>query len=246
MRNLKREIHISGLDDVVNTEEAKEANLRDKKQLNELELEWNGYDDNSEDEIVNDERVLEGLQSHTNLKKLLIKSYGGLSFPSWIGHLFNLTSITFSDCRKCEHLLPPDGHLLYLRELTLSECPKLQVFPKANLLPALTMLDISDCENLSALPMLSSLCDLKLGRCGENLFGSLAPNLTSLSILTITKFKRLGLLPCGFLLPLTALQRLNIECCDKLRHWPKFLLQELPSLQHLKIYDCFNLKSLKN
>ncbi|XP_077237363.1 uncharacterized protein LOC143879048 [Tasmannia lanceolata] len=154
------------LDDVVNTEEAKEANLRDKKQLNELELEWNGYDDNSEDEIVNDERVLEGLQSHTNLKKLLIKSYGGLSFPSWIGHLFNLTSITFSDCRKCEHLLPPDGHLLYLRELTLSECPKLQVFPKANLLPALTMLDISDCENLSALPMLSSLCDLKLGRCG--------------------------------------------------------------------------------
>ncbi|XP_077239377.1 putative disease resistance protein RGA3 isoform X2 [Tasmannia lanceolata] len=246
MRNIKGKIHISGLKNVQNIEEAKEANLKDKKYLDELVLEWDG-DDNSEDGMVNDETVLEGLQPHTNLKNLQIFAYGGVSFPSWIGHLFNLTSITFEDCRKCERLLPLDIHLPSLRELTLRLCPKLEAFPEANPLPALTKLEIIGCEKLSTLPLLSSLCDLRLGRCGEKLLSSSVPCLTSLSILTIERFESLRSLPHGLLKPLTALQRLNIGWCDDLKYWStEGWLQDLPSLQHLEIYSCHNLESLAN
>ncbi|XP_077249294.1 putative disease resistance protein At3g14460 [Tasmannia lanceolata] len=242
----QRKIHISGLKNVQNIEEAKEANLKDKKYLDELVLEWDGYD-NSEDGMVNDETVLEGLQPHTNLKNLQIFAYGGVSFPSWIGHLFNLTSITFEDCRKCERLLPPDIHLPSLRELTLRLCPKLEAFPEANPLPALTKLEIIGCEKLSTLPLLSSLCDLRLGRCGEKLLSLSVPCLTSLSILTIERFESLRSLPHGLLKPLTDLQRLNIGWSDDLKCWStEGWLQDLPSLQHLEIYSCHNLESLAN
>ncbi|XP_077237353.1 putative disease resistance protein RGA4 [Tasmannia lanceolata] len=244
MRNIKGGIRISGLKNVQNIEEAKEANLKDKKYLDELVMEWNRYD-NSEDGMVNDETVLEGLQPPANLKKLLINLYGGVSFPSWIGHLFNLTSIAFEYCRKCERLLPPDSHLPYLRELTLKNCPKLEAFPKANLLPALTMLRISECEKLRVLPMLPSLFQLELECCGEKLLCSSVPNLTSLSVLTIRGFESLRSLPHGLLKPLTTLQRLQISQCDDLKCWStEDWLQDLPSLQHLEIYSCRNLESL--
>ncbi|XP_077239473.1 putative disease resistance protein RGA3 isoform X2 [Tasmannia lanceolata] len=67
--NIKGRLQITGLEDVQNIEEAKEANLKDKKYLNELSLEW-VRDDSSQDGRVNDDGVLKGLQPHANLKNL--------------------------------------------------------------------------------------------------------------------------------------------------------------------------------
>ncbi|XP_077237402.1 putative disease resistance protein RGA3 [Tasmannia lanceolata] len=215
MRNIKGRLKISGLEDVQNIEEAKEANLKDKKSLNELSLNW----DSSEDGRVNYDGVLECLQPHANLKELHIKSYGGVSFPSWMSHLSNLTCITIEDCRNCEHLFPLDCQLPSLCNLYLHNCPKLQVLP-ANL-PAVTEFHINGCGELSALPMLPSICDLGLHSCGVKRLLSLKT-------------------PC-----LTSLQRLSIGGCDQLECClEEVSLQDLTSLQHLQIFDCPLLKSL--
>ncbi|XP_077239488.1 uncharacterized protein LOC143880404 [Tasmannia lanceolata] len=218
MRNIKGRLDISGLEDVQNIEAAKEANLKDKKYLNELSLEW-VRDDSSQDGRVTDDGVLEGLQPHANLKKLHIKSYGGVSFPSWMSHLSNLTCITVEDCRNCEHLFPLDCQLPSLCKLTLQNCPKLQVLPAD--LPAVTELHINGCGELSALPRLPSICELKLHSCGVKMLLSLTT-------------------PC-----LISLQRLSIGRCDQLECClEKVSLQDLTSLQELQIFRCPQLKSL--
>ncbi|XP_077237406.1 putative disease resistance protein RGA3 [Tasmannia lanceolata] len=218
MRNIKGRLEISGLEDVQNIEEAKEANLKDKKYLNELSLEW-VRDDSSQDGGVNDDGVLEGLQPHANLKELHIKSYGGVSFPSWMSHLSNLTCFAVEDCRNCEHLFPLDCQLPSLCKLTLQNCPKLQELPAD--LPAVTELHINGCGELSALPRLPSICDLKLHSCGMKMLSSLTT-------------------PC-----LVSLQRLSIGWCDQLECFlEEVSLQDLTSLQHLRIFGCPRLKSL--
>ncbi|XP_077237335.1 putative disease resistance protein RGA3 [Tasmannia lanceolata] len=147
MGNLKGRIHIAGLENGQNIEDAKEANLIDKKYLTELILEW-AREDN-----------------------LLVGKLDRASLQSNMHYL-----------RNCSHLLPPDAELPSLLELILMGCPELKAFPSANLLPALTKLHISGCEKLSALPKLTSVCDLKLGRCGEKLLRSCMLQLRSLSI----------------------------------------------------------------
>ncbi|XP_077239371.1 putative disease resistance protein RGA3 isoform X2 [Tasmannia lanceolata] len=218
LSHIKGRLDISGLEYVQNIEEAKEANLKDKKYLNELGLKWHRYD-RSQDGRVNDDGVLEGLQPHANLKILHIKSYGGVSFPSWMSHLSNLTCITIEDCRNCEHPFPLDCQLPSLCKLTLQNCPKLQELPAD--LPALTELLINGCGELSALPRIPSVCDLKLFRCGVKMLLSLTtPCFTSLERLSITRCDQL-------------------ECCLE-----EVSLQDLTSLQHLKISNCPRLKSL--
>ncbi|XP_077239340.1 putative disease resistance protein RGA3 isoform X1 [Tasmannia lanceolata] len=218
LSNIKGRLHISGLEDVQNIEEAKEANLKDKEYLNELRLQWPRYG-SSQDGRVNDDGVLEGLQPHANLKELNIESYGGVSFPSWMSHLCNLTCITIEDCRNCEHPFPLDCQLPSLCELTLHNCPKLQVLPAD--LPAVTKLNINGCGELSALPRLPSICDLALISCGVKM------------LLRLTT-------PCPI-----SLQRLTIRGCHQLECClEKVSLQDLTSLQHLQISDCPGLKSL--
>ncbi|XP_077239417.1 putative disease resistance protein RGA3 [Tasmannia lanceolata] len=218
MRNIKGRLEISGLEDVQNIEQAKEANLKDKKYLNKLSLKWH-RDDSSQDGRVNDDGVLEGLQPHANLKNLHIISYGGVSFPSWMSHLSNLTCLTLEDCRNCEHLFPLDCQLPSLCKLILQNCPKLQVLPAD--LPAVTELLINGCTELSALPRLPSICDLKLHSCGVKMLLSLTT-------------------PC-----LVSLQRLSIGGCYQLECFlEEVSLQDLTSLQHLRIFGCPRLKSL--
>ncbi|XP_057513816.1 putative disease resistance RPP13-like protein 1 isoform X2 [Actinidia eriantha] len=115
--HLRRTLCISGLENVVDVEDASGANLNDKQGIDVLSMKWSNSSDDSRKESV-ELKVLEMLQPNKNLKKLTISSYHGLRFPTWVGDpLFsNMVCLKLEDCEKCA-FLPPLGLLPKLVEL---------------------------------------------------------------------------------------------------------------------------------
>lgn len=114
LKHLHGTLRISGLQNIVNAVDALEANMREKKSLTHLILEFGGYTEDSQ----KDREVLDNLQPHPNLKELTIDSYRGTRFPSWLGDhsSSNLVHLDIVNCTNC-CFLPPLGHLPSLREL---------------------------------------------------------------------------------------------------------------------------------
>ena len=89
-----------------------------------------------------DERSLDGLQPHQNLKYLLVRGYGGVRFSSWLSLLTNLVEIIISNGKRCQHL------------------PRLSQLPSIQSLRLLTMKDleyISDGEISEEVPASSTM-----------------------------------------------------------------------------------------
>nr|XP_028955167.1 putative disease resistance RPP13-like protein 1 isoform X1 [Malus domestica]XP_028955168.1 putative disease resistance RPP13-like protein 1 isoform X1 [Malus domestica]XP_028955169.1 putative disease resistance RPP13-like protein 1 isoform X1 [Malus domestica]XP_028955170.1 putative disease resistance RPP13-like protein 1 isoform X1 [Malus domestica]XP_028955171.1 putative disease resistance RPP13-like protein 1 isoform X1 [Malus domestica]XP_028955172.1 putative disease resistance RPP13-l len=112
LSHLGGKISILNLQNVVG---AIDALLKDKKDLNEVELSWGRVVSN---DSVKERYVLERLQPAVNLVKLTIRFYGGISFPNWVGDssFSNLQVMRLSDCGNCSSL-PPVGQLPALKEL---------------------------------------------------------------------------------------------------------------------------------
>ncbi|CAN6696600.1 unnamed protein product [Malus baccata var. baccata] len=112
LSHLGGKISILNLQNVVG---AIDALLKDKKDLNEVELSWGDVVSN---DSVKERYVLERLQPSVNLVKLTIRCYGGISFPNWVGDssFSNLQVMRLSDCGNCSSL-PPVGQLPALKEL---------------------------------------------------------------------------------------------------------------------------------
>ncbi|TYG70682.1 hypothetical protein ES288_D05G333300v1 [Gossypium darwinii] len=120
LKHLRGRLAISGLKNVVNAMDAKDAKLKDKVNLEELKLTWDEYDDIDGDS-KHDREVLEQLEPNTNLKHLVIGSYKGTRFPEWMGHFSfsNMVSLELQDCKFCISL-PPLGQLSPLKSLSIS------------------------------------------------------------------------------------------------------------------------------
>ncbi|XP_021821692.1 putative disease resistance RPP13-like protein 1 [Prunus avium] len=148
--------HLGGklkLQNVVDAKDAGQANLKNKKDMKELEFEW-GNEDSNDSAKVRD--VLDKLQPCMNLEKLTVKRYGGTSFPNWLGDsAFNKIKVMrLEGCHYCFEL-PPLGQLPALKELFIYilGCPNLVCFPQGGLpTPNLTQLEFSRCEKLKSLP----------------------------------------------------------------------------------------------
>ena len=112
--NLAGELCIKNLDYVSSRTDAKSANLLQKEDLNSLGLSWSGE---GEENSKLSEEVLDGLQPHSNLKKLSVFKYPCSEFPNWM-MLPNLVEIVLKNCGRCEHLLP-FGELKFLKRLHL-------------------------------------------------------------------------------------------------------------------------------
>ncbi|XP_019095331.1 PREDICTED: putative disease resistance protein At3g14460 [Camelina sativa] len=67
------------------------------------------------------------LQPHHNLKKVSINSYGGATFPKWLGHtsFTSMTSVSLTSCSLCI-LLPSLGQLPKLKYLSIEKFKILQ------------------------------------------------------------------------------------------------------------------------
>ncbi|ESW20983.1 hypothetical protein PHAVU_005G031200 [Phaseolus vulgaris] len=123
LSNLQGTLSIFRLENVTDPADAMEANLKDKRHLDGLVLDWGdkfGRCNENEDSII-ERQVLEALQPNENLKRLSVLRYDGTSFPSWFGgsHLHNLGSITLTESKFC-FVLPPFGQLPSLKELSIS------------------------------------------------------------------------------------------------------------------------------
>ncbi|VAH86171.1 unnamed protein product [Triticum turgidum subsp. durum] len=94
--NLGGELQLHQLENVTE-EDAKAANLKNKKELQEMSLKWTvgGRDD---------ARVLEGLKPHDELQAIKIESYGGTTFPTWMAILLKMVEIHLSNCKKLQWL----------------------------------------------------------------------------------------------------------------------------------------------
>nr|XP_048318460.1 putative disease resistance protein At3g14460 isoform X1 [Ziziphus jujuba var. spinosa]XP_048318461.1 putative disease resistance protein At3g14460 isoform X1 [Ziziphus jujuba var. spinosa] len=114
LSDLHGELYLRNLQNVPSAEDALEAKLMHKNNLEALCLSWGGSSHDSN----HDKEVLENLLPHTNLKMLYIYGYGGPSFPNWLGDVSfcNTVYIHLGDCKYCK-CLPPLGQLPSLKTL---------------------------------------------------------------------------------------------------------------------------------
>ncbi|KAL2457239.1 putative disease resistance RPP13-like protein 1 [Abeliophyllum distichum] len=168
--NLRGELHIKCMENIRDTKEAKKANMREKKYLQMLRLQWGSSkkskdltptkvtsSDSSSSSLPEEsckdvEDILECLEPHANLKNLHIEGYPGIVFPIW--ELPNLVTIELINCRNCIHL-PKLGQLPFLERLHLQGMDGITtidvgfyggVFPEP--FPSVKFLIIKDFPNL--------------------------------------------------------------------------------------------------
>nr|KYP56515.1 Putative disease resistance RPP13-like protein 1 [Cajanus cajan] len=123
LNQLQGTLSIFKLENVSDPADATVANMNDKKNLEELVLNWGdkyGRSYQNDDSII-ERHVLDALQPNGNLRRLTVLHYDGTSFPSWFGgsHFPNLISISLTESKFC-FMLPPFGQLPFLKELSIS------------------------------------------------------------------------------------------------------------------------------
>ncbi|XP_045819766.1 putative disease resistance RPP13-like protein 1 isoform X4 [Trifolium pratense] len=234
---LQGKLYLSGLKHVINPAEAPKANMKDKKHLEELIMQFS-----DSFEVINNGSeldVLEALEPNSNLKKLSIKNYNGNRFPNWLRDcdLPNLVSLKLKGCGLCSQLLPL-GQLPSLKELSISHCLELKRIPPQHL-PSLQTVVIYECNKLEECLCLEGsplLKELYISKCPE--LKRIPPqHLPSLQKLVISDCNKLEECLCLEGSPL--LKEVYIRECPELKRIPP---QHLPSLQKLEISDCNKLE----
>jgi len=174
LNRLQGKLCISGLEHVINPKDAAGANLKDKKHVEELNMNYGDKFNNNGRELD----VVEAIQPNSNLKRLTISQYKGNSFPNWISHLTNLVSLQLKKC-GCSHW-PPLEQLPSLKELYIRNCPKLKgTLPQH--LPSLQKLLIYNCNKLEAsIPKCDNMTELDIKRCDRILVNELPTSLKRL------------------------------------------------------------------
>ncbi|XP_050283795.1 putative disease resistance protein RGA3 [Quercus robur] len=138
--------------------ESKDANMNEKKHLQDLTLSWI-EEDVDESNVGYDEESLVALLPHgppSNFQELCLIGYGGVKFPSAISSLSNLVNFSLYRCNKCQHL-PSLDQFHSLKTLSLDQMNGLECISKrenngefsdSSFLPSLEQLTIRFCPNL--------------------------------------------------------------------------------------------------
>ncbi|RVW67014.1 putative disease resistance RPP13-like protein 1 [Vitis vinifera] len=121
LSDIRGKLGISNMENVACAKDALQANMKDKKHLDELALNWSYK---MADGVVQSgviDHVLNNLQPHPNLKQFTIKNYPGAIFPDWLGDpsFSNLLCLVLWRCENCSSL-PALGLLPSLQQLLIS------------------------------------------------------------------------------------------------------------------------------
>ncbi|KAF2295755.1 hypothetical protein GH714_033868 [Hevea brasiliensis] len=153
-----RELGILNLQNVVSVQDALEANLKNKKCLKMLKLNWAYLT-----EEKHARALLGQLQPQASVEQLIICRYGGTRFPDWVGDssFSNLVSLKLDQCKN-RSCLPSLGHLESLKDLSVTAFDGVSsVGPEFYFLfPSLTHLKIVNCPEVES--FLAEVLPLKL------------------------------------------------------------------------------------
>ncbi|KAL6317160.1 hypothetical protein AAG906_029912 [Vitis piasezkii] len=197
-------LKISNMENVVCVKDALQANMKDKRYLDELSLNW--------DEMISNDVIQSGAIDD------IPNNYPGVTFPNWLGDpsFLNLGSLELSGCENCS-TLPPLGQLPCLEHLEISNMKGVvRVGSRHGEFPRLQKLFMWSCRKLTGelLIHLPSLKKLYLDRCPQLLVPTL-----NVSAACGLHLKRQA---CGF----TALQTSDIEISNVSQ------LKQLPVVPH--------------
>ncbi|KAL5737096.1 hypothetical protein ACOSQ2_031884 [Xanthoceras sorbifolium] len=254
--NLGGMLHIRNLQSVENPQDAKEANLVEKRNLRKLHLFWTNYydedDDNNLPSQEHAEKVLEALKPHANLVRFRISGYNGAKFPFWMDDkiLNNVVTIKLEDCRNCSQL-PPLALLPSLRTLWLYKMSQVMYiddhFQSGGTtigFPSLQSLTIQDLPSLQGFSreggreLLPRLTSLKIEGCPKLSL----PYLPSVERLEVSDCNEVVL---GSISNLKSLISLSVSYNEgELNYLPHGMLLNLTSLKELTISRFRKLKCL--
>nr|POE66698.1 putative disease resistance rpp13-like protein 1 [Quercus suber] len=116
LKSLRGTLCISHLENMLNANDARNVNLKGKKKLDTLRMEWNG--DLQDAGVATD--ILDMLRPHEKVKTLSIEGYVGAKFPTWLGDpsFSNMVDLWIERCGQCK-LLPSFGQLPSLKHLII-------------------------------------------------------------------------------------------------------------------------------
>ncbi|CAJ2638898.1 unnamed protein product [Trifolium pratense] len=227
LNNLHGSIHIKELGNVIDPADAVMANLKDKKYLEELHMNFYKEREEMNDSIV--ERnlsVLEAFQPNSNLKRLTIVNYNGNSFPNWLrgSDLPNLVSLALKNCPRLEECLCLEGSPL-LKELYISDCPMLKI----------------------SIPKGDSMIELNLQRCDRILVnGGLSTGLKKL-VLEGNRYTQFSVEDFSTSLDFSVSIDLHHKDYLSIKGWHSssfpFSLHHFTNLKYIYLFDCPQLES---
>ncbi|XP_038975129.1 putative disease resistance protein RGA4, partial [Phoenix dactylifera] len=261
--NLGGQLELYNLEKVRGMEDAREANLESKQNLQSLALcwgvsEWVDFynlrepeDHSLDEETENAEKVLLALEPHSGLKRLVVWRYAGLRFPMWmmvrLDLLRNLVEIHLGYCKRCEHL-PPLWQLPHLEVLSLTKMDSIKHLQSSGSegtmqpFPSLKVLHLRKMQSLKSWlgeegrdpappPCFLLLVEIQISDC---------PNLTSMPVLPSLRhlvIDRNSKIPLESVLSLTTLSSLSIETssanASSGMQSPSFPQASIPSLKHM-------------
>ncbi|XP_042484259.1 putative disease resistance protein RGA3 [Macadamia integrifolia] len=237
LRNLEQlggRLNLIGLNNVKDGEDAKAANFKEKRRIQELTLEWESdwhvctYEDS-----MKQDGILEELQPHQDLFVLRIVRFSGTKLPTWLNygssHLSKLRELCIYSCHHVK-ALDLTG-LRSLQELKILYCNSLQ-YARVEGLTDLKLLEFKGCEKLK------SLVGVEEANQEEHQVGSSRdehmynnPNLLILAKIRIESCDHLATFPENLLQSLTTLE---IKNANRIPDG----IEQLPSIQHFVIRQC--------
>ncbi|GAU25715.1 hypothetical protein TSUD_216450 [Trifolium subterraneum] len=254
LRHLKLggKLSIKGLKNVGSLSEAREVNLINKKDLQELCLSWSKSVVFTEGPTISAEQVIEALQPHSNLKRLKIDLYDGLCLPSWISVLSSLISLELSGCDNCVQLSAL-GRLPSLKKIYLRRMDNVQYMDddephhgvEGRAFPSLEELTLDGLPNLERLlkvesvEMFPHLSNFTIINCPK----LVSPHLSSVKYLFVDgcNTELLRQISCFY-----GLTTLHLHKNEDVTSLPEGMLRNLTFLQTLTISDFLKLMELPN
>ncbi|KAJ6867471.1 disease resistance protein RGA4 [Populus alba x Populus x berolinensis] len=258
LNNLAGGLSITDLVNVKNLKDAKSANLKFRASLLSLTLSWHGnggYLSYPWSFVPPQQKksVIQGLQPHSNMKKLRICGYGGSRFPNWMMNMTlpNLVEMELSACDHCEQL-PPLGKLQFLKNLVLHGMDGVKSIDRnvygdgQNPFPSLETLTFDSMEGLEqwAACTFPRLRELKIFYCPVLNEIPIIPSVETVSIVGGNASLLMSVRNLTSITSLRTLKRLEIWVCEKLESLPEEGLRNLNSLEVLQIRWCRRLNCL--